>query len=83
MYTYLDKPILVLLSKGTSSSATQQAPDGKKATQQQQQQQQHRVSGTLRGFDMYNNLVLSNAVDESQPGVKTEMGEIVRCRLFQ
>lgn len=75
MYTYLDKPILVLLSKVISPT---QNGDGDVKGADQQRQQQPRVSGILRGFDMYNNLVLENAVDESQPGVKTEMSEIVR-----
>ena len=70
MYTYLDKPILVLLCKGISPT-----PD---ADAGQQHQHQPRVSGVLRGFDAFNNLVLENAVDESRPGVQTEMGEIVR-----
>lgn len=76
MYAYLDKPVLVVLSKGMSPA---HAPDAKSATHHQQL----KVTGVLRGFDMYNNLVLENAVDESQPGVKTEMGEIVRRLLFQ
>jgi hypothetical protein len=37
-----------------------------------------KLSGVLRGFDAFNNLVLENAVDESHPGIKTELGEIVR-----
>jgi LSM domain len=67
MHIYLDKQILVILSKGLSF-----APDAKGAPHQL------KVSGVLRGFDMFNNLILENAIDESQPGVKTEMGEIVR-----
>lgn len=70
MYTLLDKPILVIFSKGVSF-----APD---ATNPTNAPHPLKVSGVLRGFDMFNNLVLENAVDESQPGVKTEMGEIVR-----
>jgi small nuclear ribonucleoprotein (snRNP)-like protein len=38
-----------------------------------------RVSGTLAGFDVFQNLTLKDAVDESTPGVKSELSEIVRC----
>lgn len=71
MNTYLDKHILVILSIGAS-----QAPDAKHTARPL------KISGILRGFDMYNNLVLENAVDESHPGTKAELGEIVRP-LFQ
>ena len=69
MTKYLDKHTLVTLAMGASSAQTK---DSKQASNP------IRLSGVLRGFDMYNNLVLDNAVDESHPGIKTELGEIVR-----
>ncbi|SRR5258706_7347080 len=75
MHTYLDKHTLVILSKGASSAQTGDVKQSESA-------HPLKLSGVLRGFDMYNNLVLEDAVDESHPGVKTELGEIVR-RLFQ
>lgn len=70
MTKYLDKHTLVTLFMGASSAA--QTKDSKQAAYP------IKLSGVLRGFDMYNNLVLDNAVDESHPGTKTELGEIVR-----
>lgn len=38
-----------------------------------------KVSGTFEGFDTFQNLILANAVNESQAGVKEEMiGRVVR-----
>jgi small nuclear ribonucleoprotein (snRNP)-like protein len=38
-----------------------------------------KVSGTFEGFDVFQNLILANAVNESQVGVKEEMiGRVVR-----
>lgn len=80
MHAYLDKHILVILSTGASSAPTPAPAQTKDA--KQPAAHPPKLSGVLRGFDMYNNLVLENAVDESYPGIKTELGEIVRW-LFQ
>ena len=79
MHTYLDKHTLVILSTGGSSAQTKDVqPSAACGTHPL------RLSGVLRGFDMYNNLVLENAVDESHPGVqKTDLGEMIVRRLFQ
>ena len=37
-----------------------------------------KISGTFVGFDMFQNVALANAVDESQVGVKVDVGDIVR-----
>ena len=36
-----------------------------------------RVSGTLRGFDIFLNLVIDEAVEESTPGQKHNIGQVV------
>ncbi|KZW04040.1 like-Sm ribonucleo protein [Exidia glandulosa HHB12029] len=36
-----------------------------------------KVSGTLRGFDIFLNLVLDDAQDESKPAQKSPLGTIV------
>ncbi|KIO32755.1 hypothetical protein M407DRAFT_241242 [Tulasnella calospora MUT 4182] len=36
-----------------------------------------KVSGVLRGFDIFLNLVIDDAVEETSPGQKTPMGTIV------
>lgn len=38
-----------------------------------------KVSGTVMGFDAFQNLVLGSAIDESTAGEKLELSEIVRC----
>lgn len=36
-----------------------------------------KVSGTLRGFDIFLNIVLDDAMEETIPGQKTQIGQIV------
>lgn len=40
-----------------------------------------KVSGVLRGFDIFLNLVVDDAVDESVPAEKTPIGMVVRLSL--
>jgi small nuclear ribonucleoprotein G len=47
-----------------------------------------KVSGTLRGFDIFLNLVLDNAVEEAGPTVvagapKAQLGQIVHRSIFR
>jgi small nuclear ribonucleoprotein (snRNP)-like protein len=37
-----------------------------------------KISGTFAGFDMFQNVALTSAVDESDVGVKVDVGDIVR-----
>lgn len=37
-----------------------------------------KVSGTLRGFDIFLNLVIDDAFEETTPAQKTPMGTVVR-----
>lgn len=38
-----------------------------------------KVSGTLRGFDIFLNLVVDDAMEESTPAQKTPIGTVVRA----
>ena len=37
------------------------------------------VSGTLRGFDIFLNLVIDDAFEETTPAQKTAIGQVVCC----
>lgn len=39
-----------------------------------------KISGTLAWFDVFQNLALASAVDESVAGAKVDIGDIVRIR---
>lgn len=41
-----------------------------------------KVSGTLRGFDIFLNLVVDDALEESTPAQKHPLGTVVRLHLF-
>ena len=37
-----------------------------------------KVSGTLRGYDLFLNLVIDDALEENAPGQKLPIGQVVR-----
>jgi small nuclear ribonucleoprotein (snRNP)-like protein len=37
-----------------------------------------KVSGVLRGFDIFLNIVLDDSMEETVPGKKTPIGQVVR-----
>ena len=41
-----------------------------------------KVSGTLRGYDLFLNLVIDDAMEESTPAQKHPIGTVVRSFLF-
>lgn len=41
-----------------------------------------KVSGVLRGFDIFLNLVIDDAVEESTPATKTPIGQVVSTNLL-
>ncbi|KAG8836219.1 hypothetical protein FRC17_008955 [Serendipita sp. 399] len=38
-----------------------------------------KVSGILRGFDIFLNVVLDDSMEETVPGKKSPLGQVVRC----
>ena len=39
----------------------------------------HKISGTLRGYDIFLNLVIDDAQEETTPAQRYPIGVIVRC----